>query len=112
MSKRKHSWEERAQQGSASSAVGKTHSWEKRGNQQSGADQDVARAWSTDEEEEDTKAGATDHLIELLLQKHFAGELSAKTVCTISYWAHKAGLDALEGLAEKPNSSSGNFKKR
>ena len=54
---------------------------------------------------------ASHYLLSYLEELHASGRLTAKAVCTISFWGHLAGLDCLEKLALNPKSHSGNFQR-
>ena len=52
---------------------------------------------------------ASEKLKELLIRFWACGALDAKAVCSIAYWASKAGAENLEELALNPNSDTGAF---
>eukprot|EP00971_Amphidinium_carterae_P325724 6456129-Amphidinium_carterae.3 len=58
------------------------------------------------------KEEAEDELINVLLHLNKNGQLTAKAVCTISYWCSQAGLEGLEPLALAPDQAGGNFQRR
>ena len=62
--------------------------------------------------EEATPADAEEELLSHILENQRRGHLSAKTICVISYWAGKAGLDTVGTLAVRPDSSTGNFQRK
>ena len=69
-----------------------------------------------EEQEEDgldgpTPQDAEEELLSYLLDSHRKGQLSAKCVCTVGFWAGKAGLATVGTLSVRPDSSTGNFKR-
>ena len=82
--------------------------------QQEGAE---GRGWSADIEEEDeafsirepTRTEAVEELQSYLVTGYLEGKLTAKHVCTISFWAYHAGLSEMKALSLRPDSESGHF---
>ena len=69
---------------------------------------------SEDEPEDSEVSGveAGECFVEFLLQLHFAGKLSAKSVCAACWFAHKAGAAAPVGqYAFRPNAPSGHYQR-
>ena len=65
------------------------------------------------QEEREKKQEAGNELAELLLQLRLEGQLSAKHVCTIAYWASKAGaVGPAATLAFRPDAPTGHFQRR
>eukprot|EP00971_Amphidinium_carterae_P130298 2581276-Amphidinium_carterae.1 len=62
-------------------------------------------------EMDEDQAWAEKKLVNLLLDEHLKGRMSAKLFCSIAYLAAKAGATCLESFGLHPNSHSGNFKK-
>eukprot|EP00971_Amphidinium_carterae_P352697 6492706-Amphidinium_carterae.2 len=59
----------------------------------------------------DTVTGdaAAERLKALLIDEHRAGNITAKTVCLLSFWAHQAGLKPLKSMGQRPGTASGNY---
>ena len=97
----RHSWEDA---GFASRAA---HSCEPRARlplEESSGEEDV--------DPEGTVEEAAECFAQLLLDKYFESSLSAQSVCTLAYYASKAGVTGLvEELALKPGAGSGNFQR-
>ena len=56
---------------------------------------------------------AGDELANLLLELHYSGRMSAKTVCLIAWYASRAGaLGSIKHLALRPSASSGHFQRK
>ena len=69
---------------------------------------------SEDEPEDSDVSGveAGECFVQFLLQLHFAGKLSAKSVCVACWFAHKAGAVAPVGqYAFRPNAPSGHYQR-
>ena len=65
------------------------------------------------EEDEDPQGGeAEEELLAFLLERQRVGKMSAKDICTISYWCGRAGLQEVGKLGMRPETSSGNFKRK
>ena len=95
----------------ASSSRGVTlHPWEVR------AAARLARGGDGDSDSEDDappegEAAATE-LTHLLVSQLLAGKMSAKTVCSIAYWASRAGARGdIEKLSHRPDAPSGHFQR-
>ena len=92
-----HSWEQRAA----------TRTWEQRG-----AHVPFFENSDAEEEAEPDPEGAEagDVLGQTLLNMLLAGKMSAKSLCTISYWATRAGAQGgVTKFALSPDSQSGKF---
>ena len=64
-----------------------------------------------DYESEDGEESAAKHLLDYLLQKLHRGELYARTVSTICYWAGKAGARGVSHFGKQPSTPSGHFRR-
>ena len=65
-------------------------------------------------EDDETFWGSADpeeELLGFLLEGHRCGRFTARDLCTIGYWAAKSGVKTLEGIALRPGSSTGNYKR-
>ena len=61
---------------------------------------------------ESNPAESAECFIQLLLDQYISSSLSAETVCTLAYWAVKAGMRGfVEKVARKPGMSTGNYAK-
>ena len=61
---------------------------------------------------ESNPAESAEWFIQLLLDQYMSSSLSAATVCTLAYWAVKAGMKGfVERVARQPGMSSGNYAK-
>ena len=61
---------------------------------------------------ESNPAESAECFIQLMLDQYMSSSLSAETVCTLAYWAMKAGMKGyVERVARKPGMSSGNYSK-
>ena len=58
-----------------------------------------------------TPQDAEEELVSYLLDNHRRGLMSAKCICTVGFWAGKAGLNIVGALGVRPDSSTGNFKR-
>lgn len=78
----------------------------------------AAERWSSGSSdssgEEDSAAVAARELVSFLLSLNFAGQLSARTLCTICWWVRRTGCSSQEvaRLALNPASQSGKFQRR
>eukprot|EP00969_Alexandrium_andersonii_P049362 2166627-Alexandrium_andersonii.AAC.1 len=71
---------------------------------------DVALEEAADIEPEGEEA--SQNLRDMLLQLLYLHKLSARSVCTIAYWAEKAGaVGAVRALSFRPNAPSGHFQR-
>ena len=63
--------------------------------------------------EEVVDEAAGDELANVLLEMHYAGRMSAKTLCIVAWYAARAGAKgAIGNLALRPSSSSGHFQRK
>ena len=96
-----HSWENPAP---ASSLA---HSWE-------ATDYRVPTGDTSDEDEVDEQRVASTEFMDVLLSMYLESAISARILCTLCWWAAKAGMPGqlLRDCACNPDSDSGNFQKR
>ena len=66
---------------------------------------------SETEAEDVTGKEAEEELVNLLLDQNRRGKLTAKDLCTLAWWAGKAGLQQVGELGMNPQSGSGNFRR-
>lgn len=91
------------------------HSWERRFSRPCDAGAPVdedARRWLGEEgydPEDDVEPTPGEEFMMALTDLLLFGKISNKDVCTLCYWAHKAGIAEAEGLALRPGSRSGHF---
>jgi hypothetical protein len=65
-----------------------------------------------EQEQEEKRAEAGTCLADLLLSLHVDGRLSAKAVCTLAYWAAKAGAHGpVRDLAFRPSAPTGHYQR-
>ena len=71
-------------------------------------------SFAEDHDRDDLRgAEAGDELADFLLELHYAGRMSAKTLCIIAWFATHAGAQgSIDKLALKPSSSSGHFQRK
>eukprot|EP00971_Amphidinium_carterae_P113517 2248904-Amphidinium_carterae.1 len=55
---------------------------------------------------------ADKELADFLVQNYCAGKLTARQTCTIGWFASRAGLNSLQGMALRPDSQSGHFSRK
>ena len=92
------------------STAGRPRLWEQAGILPSQPPESESGEWSEDSDTEWYKdicpeeAGAT--LVELLVNLHLEGKLSAKNLCVLCFYAEKAGVSAAKDLSYKPDTKA------
>ena len=92
------------------SRAGRPRLWEQAGILPSQPPESESGEWSEDSDTEWYKdicpeeAGAT--LVELLVNLHLEGKLSAKNLCVLCFYAEKAGVSAAKDLSYKPDTKA------
>ena len=66
----------------------------------------------SDDEGEAVGEAAGALLVEFLLDQLYKNQMSARAVCTICFWAAKAGAQGIDDFALRPDSPSGHFQRK
>jgi len=103
MSRSVHSWEEPL--GEDQRPLPNPHSWEV------GSTQDGGESSSSDPEDDEDRAPPGRRFADFASELYYSRVLSAKQMCTLMFWASKAGVEEAAPLAFRPNAPSGHFQR-
>ena len=107
-----YDWDDPEMTGGASSSRGSWRNPAQNREEHGNAGWDESDASSDDFDNPVPPLEASQQLLDYLLWSNQRGHMTARQVCTVAFWASKAGATALEVLAVNPRSTGGNFQKK